>query len=86
MRVQVKVLSPRMKHGKKTDRSAQTFGIGSNREQRFRCGAKQNAVNLTRILQREPAEYLRQRKHNMEIGTGTSSASLAVSHLTRAAA
>ena len=56
MRVQVKVLSPRMKHGKKTDRGAQTFGIGSNREQRFRCGAKQNAVDLTRILQRQPAD------------------------------
>src|ERR1700730_7421287 len=46
MRMKMKVLPPGMKHGQKANRRAQTFGISGNREQRFRRGAKQDAVNL----------------------------------------
>ena len=65
--MQVKVLPPRMQHREESDPNAQTCGVGGNREQRFRRGAKQDAVNLARILKRQPADLLRQRKHDVEI-------------------
>src|SRR5207302_6358646 len=64
----VKVLAPRVKNGKKPNRRAQMLGIRRDRKQRFRYRAKQNAINLARILECESADLLRQRKHHMEIG------------------
>ena len=63
----MEVLSPGMKHGQKTDLSAQTFGVGRNREQRFRRGAKQDAIDLAAILKRQSADLMRKRKYNMEV-------------------
>jgi hypothetical protein len=67
MRMKMKVLSPRVKHRQKANRSAQTLGIGCNREQSFRCGPEQDAIDLARILKCQPADLLRQRKYDMEV-------------------
>ena len=63
----MEVLSPGVQHREETDRRAQTLRIGRDGEQRFRCGAKQDAIDLARILQRQPADLLRQRKHDVEV-------------------
>ena len=63
----MEVLPPGVQDRQKTDRRAQTFGIGRDREQCFRCGAEQDAIDLARILKRQPADLLRQRKHDVEI-------------------
>src|SRR5207253_8059455 len=60
MRMQVEVLSPRVQYRQETDRCAQTFAIGGDPKQRFRSRAEQDAVDLTRILERKPADLLRQ--------------------------
>ena len=43
------------------------FGVSRNRKQRFRRGAEQDVVDLARILKCQPADLLRQRKHDVEI-------------------
>jgi hypothetical protein len=66
--MEMKILPPRMKDRQKSHRRAPTPGVSRNREQRFGCGAEQDVVDLACILQRQPADLLRQRKHNVEIG------------------
>ena len=45
----MKVLSPGVENGEESDGSAQTLGIGGDGQQRFRCRAEQDAVDLARI-------------------------------------
>jgi len=63
----MEVLPPRVQHRQETDGCPQTLGIGGDREQRFRCSPKQDAINLSRILECEPTDLLRQRKYDVEI-------------------
>ena len=63
----MEVLSPGVQHSEEADRRAQTLGIGGDSEQRFRCGAKQDAVDLARILQCQAADLSRQRKDDVEV-------------------
>ena len=73
--MKMKVLSPALKregvkNSQKANRSAQMFGIGRNREQRFGHRAEQDAIDLARILKCQSADLLRQRKYDMEIRDG----------------
>ncbi len=65
--MKMKVLPPRVQDCKKTDRRAQTPGIGRDSEQRFQCRAEQDAINFARILKCQHADLLRQREYNVEI-------------------
>ena len=64
----MEVLPPGMQDREKPDRRAQTFGVGRDSEQCFRSRAEQDAIDLACILKRQPADLLRQRKNNVEIG------------------
>ena len=66
----MQVLTPGVKHGEKADGGSEESGMGSGLEQRLGCTAKQNSVNLPRILERQPADLGGQREHNVEIGDG----------------
>ena len=63
----MEVLPPRVQHRQESDGRAQTLGIGGDREQRFRRRTEQDAINLARILERQPTDLLRQRKYDVEI-------------------
>ena len=63
----MEILTPRVQHRQETDGCAQTLRIGGDREQRFRFSPKQDAINLSRILECEPTDLLRQRKYDVEI-------------------
>src|ERR1700733_686614 len=67
MRMKMKVLSPGVKDGQKPNGSAQTPGVGRNREQRFRSSTEENAIDLACVLKRQQANPLGQCKHNVEI-------------------
>ena len=67
MGMQVKVLSPGVKDGEKTDRRAQMLRIGRNREQGFRYRAEQDAIDQAHVLKRQAADLQRQRKYNVEV-------------------
>ena len=64
----MKVLPPGVQHRQETDGRAQTLGIGSDGEQRFRGRTEQDAINLAGILECESSDLLRQRKDNVEVG------------------
>jgi hypothetical protein len=64
----VEVLPPGMQDREEPDRRAQTFGVGRDSEQRFRSGPEQDAIDLARILKRQTADLLGERKYNVEIG------------------
>ena len=57
--MQMKVLSPGVKDGQKTNRGAQVLGIGRNREQGLRRRTEQNAINLASVLKCQQADLLR---------------------------
>ena len=63
----MKVLPPGVQHRQETDGRAQTLGIGSDGEQRFRGRTEQDAINLAGILECESSDLLRQRKYNVEV-------------------
>ena len=63
----MEVLPPGVQHRQETDGCAQTLGIGSDGEQRFRGRTEQDAINLAGILECEPTDLLRQRKYDVEI-------------------
>ena len=67
VRMQMEILPPRVQHREETDGRAQTPGIVRDREQRFRCSLKQDAINLARILECETSDLLRQRKYDVEV-------------------
>ncbi len=64
----MEVLAPGVKDGQKTNRGSHAVRVSRNREQRLRRCAEQNAINLSRILKRQHANLLRQRKDNVEVG------------------
>jgi hypothetical protein len=59
MGVVMQGLSPGMQDGQKADLSAQMLGISSERQERFRDRAKEDAVDGLFILQCELAEFVR---------------------------
>jgi hypothetical protein len=61
------VLTPCMQHHQNADVRSQVFRIVCQFLQRLRCGAKQDAVHHTLILQCQRSQLLRQREHDMEI-------------------
>src|SRR5271169_3037854 len=50
MRMQMQILSPCVQHSKKADICPQALSVGRDGEQRLRCRAEQETVNLARIL------------------------------------
>src|SRR5665213_2984344 len=68
VRMQVQGLTPGVQHRKESDRCAQMSRVGRDREQGLGSGAKEDRVNLFRILQRESRDLLRQSKHHVKIG------------------
>ena len=50
VRVEVKVLSPGMQHGQKTDGRTQALGVRRNRQQSLRNGSEQDGVDGSGIL------------------------------------
>src|SRR5580700_7234210 len=67
MRMEVKVLSPGVKDGQKTNGSAQASGVGRDHKQCFRSRAEENAIDLACILKRQHANPLRQSEHHVEV-------------------
>ena len=61
------ILAPGVKNGKETDLGAEMFGIGSNGAKRFGCGAEENAVYGSLVLQRDVGNLLRHGKDDVKI-------------------
>jgi hypothetical protein len=70
MWMKMQVLTPGVQHVEEADGGAEMFGIGGNGQQSFGSGLKQDAVNPSRILNRQAADLLRQSEHDVEIGNG----------------
>ena len=66
-RVKKQILPPGVKHGKKADFGAEMFGIGSDAPERFRNGAKEDAVNNFLILPGNGSDAVRRGENHMEI-------------------
>ena len=49
---------------------AEVSGVGSDGEQSFGSGLKQNGVNPSRVLKRQAADLLRKSEHDMEVRNG----------------
>src|SRR5580700_5115225 len=67
MRMQVKTLSPGVQNRQKADVGAEAPGICGDGEQRFRRRTEEDSINFFRVLQCQPADLVRQRKHDVEI-------------------
>ena len=63
----MKVLSPGMEHGQKTDAGAEVFWVGANLEQGFGCGLEQEAVNHLLVLECQGGKRLGQGEYHMEV-------------------
>ena len=68
VRVSLQRLPPSMQHGEETEASPEP--ALSHFEQRLGGGAKQDAVDDARVLQRQGSELLRQREHDMKVDDG----------------
>ena len=66
--MQMQVLSPGVEHGEEADMGAEESGIGGGFEQSGCGGAKQDRVDLFRVLKRQPADLSGQGKHDVEVG------------------
>ena len=56
MRMKMQVLAPGVEHREEADGGAEQPRIGRGFEQRGRGRAEQDGVNLSRVLQRQPAD------------------------------
>ena len=59
-----------MEHGEEADGGSQQSRIGGSFEQRLGGATKQDFVNLSWILKRQPADLGGQREDDVEIGDG----------------
>src|SRR3954454_25355910 len=67
MRVHLEGLPPAVQHGEETDFCSQMAGIGSNLQKCGGTGVKQQVVDDLFILQRQPREFVRDRKNHMHV-------------------
>ena len=81
--MQMQVLTPGVQHGEETDVGTEQSGLSRGFQQRGCGGAKQDGVNLFRVLQREPADRGGQCEYDMEIGNREKFASRCTSHRAR---
>ena len=70
MWVEMQVLTPGVQYREEPDGCAQQPGVGGGFEQSARGGVKQDGVNRLGVLQRQPADLLREREYHVEIGDG----------------
>ena len=59
-----------MQDAEEPDLSAEMFGIPGDLEQSLGAGAKQKAVDLALILQRQRSQFMRQREDDMDVRHG----------------
>ena len=67
MRVMQHFLTPGVEHSQIADVRAEPAWVSSNRQQSFRNGPKQQAINQPRILKCQRGEFMRQREDNMAV-------------------
>src|SRR5580658_2198199 len=61
------ILSPGMQDAEESDLGAEMFGIGSDLQQSRGAGAEQKVIDDLLVLQRQPREFVRDRKNNMHV-------------------
>jgi len=67
MRVMQHFLTPGMEHRQIADLRAEPAWVGGNRQQSFRNGPKQQAINKLWILECQRGEFMRQREDDMAV-------------------
>jgi hypothetical protein len=70
VRMEMRVLTPGVQHGKESDGGAEMFGVGGDGEESFGSSLKQDGIDLSWVLKRQAADLLRKSEHDMEIGDG----------------
>jgi hypothetical protein len=65
MRMDLQILSPGVQNAEESDLCAHVLGIGGDLQQSGGAGAEQKVVNDLLVLQRQPGEFVRKRKHDM---------------------
>ena len=70
MRVLQELLSPRVEHAQKPDGCAEAFGVARHLEQRRGARAEEQVVHHLLVVQSEPRQRVRERKHDMAIADG----------------
>ena len=77
--------APGVEHGGDADPGAEMLGIGRDRERGLGRGLEQQIVDHGLVLVGDIGDRSRQREHDVEVGTGNSSASRSASHCLAAA-
>src|SRR5256885_642291 len=67
MRMNLEILSPGMQDAEEPDLGAEMFGIGSDFHQSRGAGAKQKVVDDLLVLERQPRQFVRDRKDHMHV-------------------
>src|SRR5580698_3357365 len=70
VRMQMQILTPGVEHGEEADGGAEQPRFGGGFEQALSGRAKQDLVNLLRVLERQPSDLRGQSEHDVEIGNG----------------
>jgi hypothetical protein len=68
MGVMMELLAPGVQHGKAPDLGPEMRGLLSDVLEGLRDGAKEQAIELARVLQRQRPEIVRQGKNHMDVG------------------
>jgi len=70
VRVELKLLIPRMQYAEEADLGTQMLGIASDFEEGFRTGLQQEMVQDLLVLQGEQRQFMRQGEDNMDVARG----------------
>ena len=63
----IEPLAPSVQHAEKADLGAEMFGIGGDLQHGLGAGSKQQGIDDLLIVQCQPRQVVRQRKHDMEV-------------------
>jgi hypothetical protein len=70
VRMEMKVLSPGVKHGEQADLRAQMLGIAGDGEERFRYGAEEKIVDCVFVVERNAGDLLGDGEDHVEVFGG----------------